>query len=121
MGTGSEVSLCVDAYESLIAEGVRARVVSLPSWDIFEAQDEAYRRSVLPPQVTARVAVEAASPLGWDRYVGPSGEVIAMRSFGASAPIADLEAKFGFSPQQVLEAARRQLAAGRPSVREQDA
>jgi len=110
MGTGSEVSLCVEAYEALIAEGVKARVVSLPSWELFEQQDEAYRHHVLPPQVTARVAVEAASPLGWDRYVGPQGEVIAMRGFGASGPIKALEARFGFTTQAVLDAARRRLS-----------
>jgi len=110
MGTGSEVSLCVEAYETLIAEGVKARVVSLPSWELFEQQDEAYRHHVLPPQVTARVAVEAASPLGWDRYVGPQGEVIAMRGFGASGPIKALEARFGFTTQAVLDAARRRLS-----------
>ena len=110
MATGSEVALCVDAFEQLAAEGVCARLVSMPSWDLFEAQDEAYRRSVLPPEVSARVAVEEGSALGWDRYVGPSGEVIAMHSFGASAPIKALQTKFGFTPERVLEAARRQLA-----------
>ncbi len=112
MGTGSEVSLCVGAYETLAAEGVKARVVSMPSWDLFERQDQAYRDSVLPPQVTARLAVEAAAELGWDRYVGSAGEVIAMRSFGASAPIKALDETFGFTPEKVLAAARRQLARG---------
>ena len=111
MASGGEVALCVSAYEALIEEGVRTRVVSMPSWSLFEAQDEAYRRQVLPPQVTARLAVEEASPLGWDRYVGPEGEIIAMRSFGASAPAKDLRGKFGFTPEKVLEAARR-LATG---------
>ena len=110
MASGSEVSLCVAAYEALAAEGVRVRLVSMPSWDLFEAQDEAYRHSVLPPDVTARVAVEAAAALGWDRYVGPAGEIIAMHTFGASAPIKALQTKFGFTPEQVLAAARRQLA-----------
>jgi transketolase len=110
IGTGSEVKLCVEAYEQLAAEGVRARVVSMPSWDLFEAQDEAYRRTVLPPEATARVAVEEASPLGWDRYVGAKGEVLAMRSFGASAPTRAVEEAFGFTTKHVLEAARRQLA-----------
>ena len=109
MGTGSEIGLCIGAYEQLTLEGVRARVVSMPSWDLFEAQDEAYRSSVLPPKVTARVAVEAAAALGWDRYVGLTGEVIAMRSFGSSAPAKDLLAHFGFTTDKVLEAARRQL------------
>ena len=110
MGSGSEVGLCVQAYETLKAEGVKARVVSMPSWDLFEAQDEAYRASVLPPGVAARVAVEEASPLGWDRYAGLTGEVIAMRSFGMSAPAKALQSKFGFTVDKVLEAARRQLA-----------
>jgi transketolase len=110
MATGSEVSLCVEAYERLIAEGVRARVVSMPSWELFEAQDEAYRRAVLPPAVAARVAVEEAAALGWDRYAGPSGEVLAMRCFGASAPIKAVQARFGFTAHHVLDAARRQLA-----------
>ena len=109
MGTGSEVGLCIGAYEALTAEGVRARVVSMPSWDLFEAQDEAYRSSVLPPKVTARVAVEAAAALGWDRYAGPAGEVIAMRSFGMSAPAKALQSHFGFTKDKVLDAARRQL------------
>ena len=113
MGSGSEVHLCVEAYETLAAEGVKARVVSMPSWDLFGAQDEAYRASVLPPKVTARVAVEAAAALGWDRYAGPTGEVIAMRSFGMSAPAKDLLKYFGFTADKVLEAARRQLGRAR--------
>jgi transketolase len=118
IGTGSEVSLCVEAYGTLTAEGVAARVVSLPSFEVFEAQDLAYRDQVLPPDVTARVTVEAASPLGWDRYAGPRGEIIAMRSFGASAPGPEVMKKFGFTAEAVLAAARRQLAGrqakGRP-------
>jgi transketolase len=114
LATGSEVSLCVDAYETLTAEGARVRVVSMPSWDLFEVQDEAYRRAVLPPEVTARLAVEEAAALGWDRYVGPSGGVIAMRSFGASAPAKNLQAKFGFTADHVAAAARR-LLAGQPA------
>jgi len=109
IATGSEVALAVQAYERLMGEGVAARLVSMPSWDLFEAQDEAYRRAVLPPKVSARVAVEAAAPLGWDRYIGATGEVIAMRSFGASAPIKPLEAHFGFTVEHVVTAARRQL------------
>lgn len=112
IGTGSEVALCVAAYERLVAEGVHARVVSMPSWDLFEEQDQAYRDAVLPPDVTARVSVEAAAALGWDRYVGMRGEIIAMRSFGASAPIADVEKKFGFTEAHVYVAARRQLTTG---------
>ena len=109
MASGSEIALCVRAHEQLAAEGVRSRVVSMPSWDLFEAQDAAYRRSVLPPQITARVAVEAASPLGWDRYAGPAGEVLAMHSFGSSAPASDLQARFGFTVDHVVAAARRSL------------
>jgi len=110
MGTGSEIHLCVEAYERLRAEGVAARVVSLPCWELFDAQDIAYRETVLPAGVTARVAVEAAAPLGWERYVGLTGEIIGMTSFGASAPIGDVMKKFGFTTEAVLAAARRQLA-----------
>jgi len=106
MGTGSEVSLCVDAYERLKAEGIKARVVSMPSWDIFERQPEEYRRQVLPLEVKARVAVEQASTFGWSQYVGPTGIVIGMHTFGASAPLKELLKKFGFSPDKVLQAAR---------------
>ena len=117
LASGSEVPLCVAAYEQLKLEGVKARVVSMPSWDLFELQDAAYRAQVLPDAVRARVSVEAASPLGWDRYVGRSGEIIAMRSFGLSAPGKAVEAHFGFDVAHVLAAARRQLArrgAGHP-------
>ncbi len=110
IGTGSEVSLCVGAYETLKAEGVAARVVSMPSWDLFEQQDEAYRESVLPKAVTARVSVEAGSVIGWDRYTGSGGQVIGMHTLGSSAPIKDLMKKFGFTPEAVLAAARKQLA-----------
>lgn len=110
IGTGSEVSLCVGAYEQLKAEGVKARVVSMPSWDIFEHQDEAYRKKVLPPEVTARVAVEQASTFGWSQYVGMSGKIIGMHTFGASAPLKELQKKFGFSPDKVVEAAREAIA-----------
>ena len=117
IGTGSELSLCVTAGETLSAEGMRVRVVSMPSWELFEAQDEGYRLSVLPPAVTARVVVEAGSPLGWDRYAGPTGEIIAMRSFGSSAPIKDLMPHFGFTAQHVCEAARAQVAAAKGGAR----
>lgn len=113
MGTGSEVSLCVGAYEALKAEGVSARVVSMPSWDLFEEQDETYRRSVLPPEITGRVAVEQAAVMGWDRYVGPTGAVIGMHTFGASAPAGSLATKFGFTPEKVLEQARAQARLNR--------
>ncbi|MGH6958700.1 MAG: transketolase-like TK C-terminal-containing protein [Caulobacteraceae bacterium] len=109
MATGSEVTLCLEAREALAGEGVCARVVSMPSWELFEAEGDDYRASVLPPQVTARVAVEAASPFGWDRYLGATGEAIAMRSFGASAPIKDLMAHFGFTADHVRRAALAQV------------
>jgi transketolase len=110
LATGSEVSLCVTAYERLTAEGVKARVVSMPCWELFDRQPEAYRTSVLPPSVTARVAVETASPFGWSQYVGPQGSVIAMRTFGASAPSKDLQKHFGFTADAVYAAAKEQLA-----------
>jgi transketolase len=111
LATGSEVALCTEVYETLTRDGVAARVVSMPSRELFEQQDRAYRDSVLPPQVTARVAVEQASVIGWDRYVGANGTVIGMHTFGSSAPLKDLLTKFGFVPQKVLEAAKAQLAA----------
>ncbi len=110
MGSGSEVQLCVQAYQTLKDEGVSVRVVSIPSWELFEKQDQAYRDSVLPPAVTARVSVEAASVLGWDRYVGSGGAIIGMHTLGSSAPIKDLMNKFGFTPEKVLAAARQQIA-----------
>jgi transketolase len=113
MGTGSEVSLCVEAYEALARDGVAARVVSMPSWELFEQQDAAYRDSVLPPAVAARVSVEAASPMGWDRYVGRDGAKIAMNGFGASAPAKDLFRRFGFTPDKVVAAAKEQIAKSR--------
>jgi len=109
IATGSEVSLAVEAHENLVAEGIRARVVSMPSWDIFEQQPQAYRDGVLPPSVKARVAVEQASTLGWERYVGSSGRVIGMKTFGASAPLKELQRKFGFEPGQVVAAVKQQL------------
>ena len=111
IGTGSEVSLCVAAYEQLTTEGIKARVVSMPSWELFEDQDEAYRESVLPSGVPYRLAVEQGSSIGWDRYVGPKGKTIAMHTFGASAPASALMKKFGFTPDAVLETAR-ELAKG---------
>lgn len=108
MATGSEVQLCVGAYEALKAEGVRSRVVSMPSWELFEKQDAAYRNEVLPPHITARVSVEQASTIGWDRYVGLSGAKIGMHTFGASAPLKALLTQFGFTPERVLAAARAQ-------------
>ena len=106
MATGSEVYLCIDAYEKLKAEGIRARVVSMPSWDLFEHQDQSYRDQVLPPEVTARVAVEMASTFGWAQYAGPKGRILGMHTFGASAPLKDLQKKFGFTAEAVIQAAR---------------
>jgi transketolase len=108
IGTGSELSLCVGAYEALAKEGVPARVVSMPSWELFEQQDQAYRDEVLPPSIKGRVAVEQASVIGWDRYAGSGGAIIGMHTFGASAPFAKLLDKFGFTPEKVLDAARAQ-------------
>ncbi len=108
MGTGSELSLCVGAYEALKSEGIKARVVSMPSWELFESQDEAYRDHVLPHTTLGRVAVEQAAVMGWDRYTGWGGQVIGMHTFGASAPAGALIKKFGFTPEKVLEAARAQ-------------
>ena len=109
LATGSEVSLCVAAHELLAKEGVRSRVVSLPSWELFDRQDQAYKDAVLPPSVRARVSVEQGSTLGWERYVGPTGRAIGMRTFGASAPLKELQRKFGFEPGNVVSAAREQL------------
>jgi transketolase len=109
IATGSEVALAVAAHEELSADGVRSRVVSLPCWELFDRQDEAYRDEVLPPAVTARVSIEEASTLGWDRYVGLDGEKIGMHTFGSSAPLKDLQTKFGFTPDRVAEAAREAL------------
>ena len=108
MATGSELALVVGAYETLKEEGIAVRVVSFPSWDLFEQQDEAYRHSVLPPDVLGRVAVEQGSIIGWDRYTGATGAVIGMHSFGASAPMTALMTKFGFTPDAVAKAAREQ-------------
>jgi len=109
IASGSEVSLAVEAHGKLLAEGIRSRVVSMPSWDIFDHQPQEYRDSVLPPTVKARVAVEQASTFGWERYVGSSGRVIGMRTFGASAPLKALQEKFGFEPDRVVAAAREVL------------
>ena len=109
MASGSEVSLCVDAYEKLKAEGIKARVISMPSWELFEHQSEEYRNSVIPPSITARVSVEQASTFGWARYTGLTGERIGMKTFGASAPLKELQKKFGFTVENVLDAAKQQL------------
>ena len=109
LASGSEVAMCVEAYEQLTKEGIKARVVSMPSWELFDDQDESYRDSVIPPKVTARVSVELASTFGWANYVGTTGSSIGMRSFGASAPLKDLQKKFGFTADQVVAAAKEQL------------
>jgi transketolase len=109
MGTGTEVSLCVGAYEQLKAEGVKARVVSIPSWNLFDQQSDDYKNKVLPPDLKARVAVEQAATFGWSQYVGPTGIVVGMRRFGASAPIKDLQKKFGFTTENVVAMARKAM------------
>jgi transketolase len=109
MGTGSEVGMCMSAWEALSKDGVKARVISMPSWELFEHQSQEYRDSVLPPAVTARVAVEQASTFGWHRYIGLTGAAIGMKTFGASAPLKELQKKFGFTVDAVVEAAKRQL------------
>ena len=110
IGTGSEVSLCVDAYEKLTEAGIRARVVSMPSWELFEHQSQEYKDSVLPPAVKARVSVEQASTFGWDRY---ASHRIGMHTFGASAPLKELQKKFGFTPDAVIAAAKEEIAKAR--------
>ena len=109
LATGSEVALCVAAHEQLGKEGIQSRVVSMPSWELFEHQPPEYKQAVLPSSVKARVSVEQASTLGWERYVGATGRTIGMRTFGASAPLKDLQKKFGFDPGNVAAAAREQL------------
>ncbi len=109
MGTGSEVSLCVEAYERLGAEGVKGRVVSMPSWELFEHQTDEYKESVLPSAVRARVAVEQAARFGWQRYTTHNDQIIAMKTFGASAPLKELTKKFGFTVENVVETAKREI------------
>jgi len=116
IGTGSEVSLCVSAADELAAEGIKARVVSMPSWHLFELQDPAYRAEVLPPEIKARVSVEQAATIGWERYVGTSGAMIGMHTFGASAPLKALLTKFGFTPDRVVDAARDQVRQARSAA-----
>jgi transketolase len=110
LATGTELQLAVAAYEQLTAEGIKARVVSMPSWELFEQQDQVYRDAVLPPQVTARVAIEQASTFGWAQWVGMNGAVVGMKTFGASAPLKVLLHKFGFTVDGVVAAAKEQLA-----------
>jgi transketolase len=109
IATGSEVILAVEAHEKLTTEGVRSRVVSMPSWELFDRQPPEYRERVLPPSVRARIAVEQASTLGWDRWVGPEGRIIGMRTFGKSAPLKELQKRFGFEPEHVVAAAHEVL------------
>lgn len=116
LASGSEVSLCIEAYEKLNAQGIKARVVSMPSWEIFEhycREHPEYREQVLPESVTARVSVEKASTLGWASYVGIRGHSIGMKTFGASAPLKELQKKFGFTPENIIVAAKEQIAKGR--------
>ena len=113
LATGSEVSLCVEAFDQLAKEGIQARVVSMPSWELFEKQDQAYRDSVLPPDVKARVSVEMAATFGWERYVGSTGRSIGMHSFGASAPIKALLKHFGFTVENIVAAAKQQVQAAK--------
>jgi transketolase len=109
IATGSEVALIVEAHEALVSRGIRSRVVSMPSWDIFEHQPQSYRQEVLPPAVKARIAVEQGSELAWERYVGADGRVIGMKTFGASAPLKELQRKFGFEPEKVVAMAMELL------------
>jgi len=113
IATGSEVYLCVEAFEQLSKEGIQARVISMPSWELFERQDRSYRDSVLPPAVTARVSVEMASTFGWERYVGMTGHSIGMRSFGASAPLKALQKHFGFTVENIIAEAKAQIQAAK--------
>jgi len=109
LATGSEVSLCIAAYEQLKSEGIKARVISMPSWELFEGQSREYRDSVLPPEITARVAVEEASNFGWERYTGFDGTILGLHTFGLSAPMKVLQQHFGFEPAHVVAAAREQI------------
>jgi transketolase len=109
IGTGTEVSLCLEAHKLLAGDGISARVVSMPSWELFERQEASYRASVLPPEVLPRVSVELASTLGWERYVGAGGASVGMRTFGASAPLSVLQREFGFTPDRVAEIAKEQI------------
>jgi transketolase len=109
IASGSEVSLAIEAYEKLNAGGIRSRVVSIPSWELFEQQTQGYRESVLPPGVARRISIEEASTFGWERYVGASGRMIGMHTFGASAPLKELQKKFGFEPGRVVEVAKELL------------
>ena len=114
LATGSEVSLCTVAYEQLKSEGINARVISMPSWELFECQSQEYRDSVLPPAIAARVAVEEASTFGWERYTGFDETILGLHTFGLSAPLKVVAEHFGFEPAHVVAAAREQLARHAP-------
>jgi transketolase len=109
IATGSEVILAVEAHDELIAQGIRSRVVSMPSWDLFEDQSDEYRASVLPPAITARIAIEQASTFGWERYTGVAGRILGMKTFGASAPLKELQRRYGFEPENLVDAAKKML------------
>ena len=117
IATGSEVQLAIGAHEQLKADGIRSRVVSLPCWEAFERQDQEYRDEVLPPQITARVAIEEAAPMGWEKYVGTEGAIMGMTTFGQSAPFKDVETEFGFTVENVTRVARQvaERAAANPT------
>jgi transketolase len=119
IATGSEVALALSARDELATQGVRTRVVSMPCAELFDRQPQAYRDEVLPPAVKARVAIEQASTLGWHRYVGDSGAVVGMHTFGASAPLKELVNKFGFTPEAVTDVARQCVAVARGDEREE--
>jgi transketolase len=120
IGSGSEVSLCVAARDLLAAENIKARVVSMPSWELFDAQEPPYQQSVLPPEVMARVTVEEASPIGWERYAGPYGVVLGMRSFGMSAPMKIVAEHFGFKAEHVATAAKSTMRRAAGGANSQD-
>lgn len=109
IATGSEVSLALEAHQLLVKEGIRSRVVSMPCWELFDAQPQSYRDAVLPPSIHARVSIEAASPFGWERYVGLAGAIIGVTRFGVSAPGPEVMRAFGFTPQHVVETAKAVL------------
>jgi transketolase len=117
LGTGSELGLCLKAYEKLKADGVRARVVSMPSWELFEKQSREYRDSVLPPAVEARLSVEQGETFGWSRFTGSNGDSIGMETFGASAPLVELQKKFGFTVDAVVGRARELIERTRAAKR----
>ena len=109
LATGSEVPLCINVHEQLNAEGIKTRVISMPSWELFDQQSREYRDFVLPPSITARIAVEQGTPLGWERYVGPGGTIVGMDTFGASAPLKNLQNKFGFTSDKIIAAVKNIL------------